>query len=130
MLVSDHHLWAFYELRPDVATPSSSRWLFLGFRGRLSRSKAPLFPASRLAAGCLPAKPRPEVGALLSGVISKVAASFLAHRGSSSFPEPVHDCARSSLRSRRPGLIYGSLLASEPRIFRGVVAYSSLAQMS
>jgi len=70
------------------------------------------------------------VAALLSGVISKVAAYGFLRIAIAKFPGPTQDFRLPILILASIGLVYGSLLAFRAPDFRGVVAYSSLAQMS
>ncbi|HEX7082983.1 MAG TPA: NADH-quinone oxidoreductase subunit M [Gaiellaceae bacterium] len=105
---------------------SSSIWLFLGFAAAFS-IKAPLAPLH----GWLPDSYReapPEVTAVLSGVISKVGLYGLLRIAIPKFPHAVHDLRVLFLVLASVSLIYGSLLAFRSPDFRGVVAYSSLAQ--
>jgi NADH-quinone oxidoreductase subunit M len=106
---------------------STNDWLFLGFAIAFA-VKAPLWPFH----GWLPDAYRespPEVSGLLSGVISKVAAYGFIRIGIAKFPEPVQDFRVLILTLAAIGLVYGSLLAFRAPDVRGVVAYSSLAQM-
>jgi len=107
---------------------SSSNWVFLGFVAAFA-IKAPLFPLH----GWLPDAYRessPEVAAVLSGVVSKAAAYGFLRIAVAQFPEPVRDFRDPILALAAIGLIYGSLLAFRAPDLRGVIAYSSLAQMS
>jgi NADH-quinone oxidoreductase subunit M len=107
--------------------PSTNDWLFLGFAIAFA-VKAPLWPFH----GWLPDAYREspaEVSALLSGVISKVAAYGFLRIAIAKFPEPAHDLRVPILVLASIGLVYGSLLAFRAPDVRGVVAYSSLAQM-
>ena len=107
--------------------PSSNDWLFLGFAVAFA-VKAPLWPFH----GWLPDAYREspaEVAALLSGVISKVAAYGFLRIAIAKFPGPTHDFRVPILVLASIGLVYGSLLAFRAPDVRGVVAYSSLAQM-
>src|SRR5919204_922019 len=107
---------------------SGSGWLFLGFAAAFV-VKAPLFPFH----GWLPDAYReapPEVSAVLSGVISKAAAYGFLRICFSLFPVGVHDLRTPILVLAAVGLVYGSLLAFRAPDIRGVVAYSSLAQVS
>jgi NADH-quinone oxidoreductase subunit M len=106
---------------------SSSDWLFLGFVAAFA-VKAPLFPLH----GWLPDAYReapPEVSAVLSGVVSKAAAYGFIRIVISKFPGPTSDFRTLLLVVAAVGLVYGSVLAFRAPDFRGVVAYSSLAQM-
>ena len=106
---------------------STNDWLFLGFAIAFA-VKAPLWPFH----GWLPDAYRespPEVSGLLSGVISKVAAYGFLRIAIVKFPGPTHDFRVPILVLASIGLVYGSLLAFRAPDIRGVVAYSSLAQM-
>lgn len=106
---------------------SGSLVMFLGFAIAFG-VKAPVWPLH----GWLPDAYReapPEVSAVLSGVISKTAAYGLLRIAIPVFPEPVEDMRVAILALASIGLVYGSLLAFRQPDFRGVVAYSSLAQM-
>ncbi|MDX6510510.1 MAG: NADH-quinone oxidoreductase subunit [Gaiellaceae bacterium] len=106
---------------------SGSRWIFLGFLAAFA-VKAPLFPFH----GWLPSAYRespPEVAAILSGVVSKAAAYGLLRIAIAKFPGPAHDLRVPILVLATVGLVYGSLLAFRAPDVRGIIAYSSLAQM-
>jgi NADH-quinone oxidoreductase subunit M len=106
---------------------SSNDWLFLGFALAFA-VKAPLWPFH----GWLPDAYRespPEVAGLLSGVISKVAAYGFLRIAIEKFPGPAHHFHVAILVLASIGLVYGSLLAFRAPDIRGVIAYSSLAQM-
>src|SRR5919204_521889 len=106
---------------------SGSDWIFLGFAAAFA-VKAPLFPLH----GWLPEAYRessPEVAAVLSGVVSKAAAYGFLRIAISKFPGPVSDFRTPILVLAACGLIYGSLLAFRAPDLRGVIAYSSLAQL-
>jgi NADH-quinone oxidoreductase subunit M len=106
---------------------NSSAWLFLGFAVAFA-VKAPLFPLH----GWLPSAYRespPEVSAVLSGVVSKVAAYGFLRIAIAKFPEPTEDFRWLILLLAAIGLVYGSLVAFRAPDLRGVIAYSSLAQM-
>jgi NADH-quinone oxidoreductase subunit M len=110
----------------DGGTNASS-WIFLGFAAAFI-VKAPLFPFH----GWLPDAYREspaEVSAVLSGVISKAAAFGFLRICFSLFPAGVQDFRTPILVLAAIGLIYGSLLAFRAPDIRGVVAYSSLAQL-
>jgi NADH-quinone oxidoreductase subunit M len=107
---------------------SASDWLFLGFAAAFV-VKAPLFPFH----GWLPDAYREspaEVSAVLSGVVSKAAAFGFLRICFSLFPDSVADLRTPILVLAAIGLVYGSLLAFRAPDIRGVVAYSSLAQLS
>jgi NADH-quinone oxidoreductase subunit M len=106
---------------------SDSAWVFLGFVIAFA-VKAPLFPFH----GWLPDAYReapPEVSALLSGVISKAGAFGLLRIAITKFPENADDFRVPLLVLAAVGLVYGSLLAFQAPDVRGVIAYSSLAQL-
>ena len=106
---------------------NGSDWIFLGFVAAFA-VKAPLFPLH----AWLPSAYRessPEVAAVLSGVVSKAAAYGFLRIAISKFPEPVADFRTPILVLAACGLVYGSLLAFRAPDLRGVIAYSSLAQM-
>ena len=109
------------------ATQSSSDWIFLGFVAAFA-VKAPLFPLH----GWLPDAYReapPEVAAMLSGVVSKAAVYGFFRICLAKFPEPFDDYRTLILILASAGLVYGSVLAFRAPDLRGVIAYSSLAQM-
>jgi NADH-quinone oxidoreductase subunit M len=106
---------------------STNDWLFLGFAIAFA-VKAPLFPFH----GWLPDAYREapaEVSAVLSGVVSKAAAYGFLRIAITKFPEPAAHFRVPILILATIGLVYGSLLAFRAPDVRGVVAYSSLAQM-
>jgi NADH-quinone oxidoreductase subunit M len=110
----------------DLGT-SSNDWIFLGFLAAFF-VKAPLLPFHgwlRLAYTEAP----PEVAAILSGVVSKAAVFGLVWIVLPHFPEPVDDLRGLVLVLAAATLVYGSLLAFRQPDIRGVVAYSSMAQM-
>jgi NADH-quinone oxidoreductase subunit M len=91
--------------------------------------KAPLFPLH----GWLPLTYRQssiEVTALLSGVISKAGAYGLIVWAIPLFPQVARDYKWWFLGLALAGLIYGSLVAFRAPDARGVIAFSSLAQMN
>jgi NADH-quinone oxidoreductase subunit M len=107
---------------------SDNPWIFLGFVAAFA-VKAPLFPFH----GWLPDAYRessPEVAAVLSGVVSKAAGFGFLFIAIPHFPEPTEDLQPVILGLAAAGLIYGSLVAFRAPDVRGVIAYSSLAQMS
>jgi NADH-quinone oxidoreductase subunit M len=108
------------------AAPSVSRWIFLGFMLAFV-IKAPLFPFH----GWLPDAYReapPEVSAVLSGVIAKAGVYGMLRIAIPKFPDSTHYYRTLFLALAAAALVYGSLLAFRSPDFRGVVAYSSLAQ--
>jgi NADH-quinone oxidoreductase subunit M len=89
--------------------------------------KAPLFPFH----GWLPDAYReapPEVAAVLSGVIAKAGLYGMLRIAITKFPDPTSFYRTTVLALAAAALVYGSLLAFRSPDFRGVVAYSSLAQ--
>jgi NADH-quinone oxidoreductase subunit M len=106
--------------------PSDNVWIFLGFAVAFA-IKAPIFPLH----GWLPLAYREapvEVTAVLSGVVSKTAIwGFIITL--LKFPEPVEDLREVILVLAAAGIVYGSVLAFRSPDLRGIVAYSSLAQM-
>jgi NADH-quinone oxidoreductase subunit M len=107
---------------------SDNAWIFLGFLVAFA-VKAPLFPLH----GWLPDAYRespPEVSAVLSGIVSKAAVFGLLRIAIAKFPGPADDFQLLILVLAAAGLVYGSLVAFRAPDFRGVVAYSSLGQMS
>ncbi len=113
-----------FDLVDSPASPS--RWLFLGFMFAFV-IKAPLFPFH----GWLPDAYRqapPEVAAVLSGVIAKAGLYGMLRIAITKFPEPTSFYRTAVLALAAAALVYGSLLAFRSPDFRGVVAYSSLAQ--
>src|ERR671936_380699 len=106
---------------------SGSDWIFLGFVAAFA-VKAPLWPLH----GWLPDAYREssaEVAAVLSGVVSKAAVYGFLRIAVAKFPGPTSDFRVPILALAAVGLVYGSLLAFRSPDLRGVVAYSSLAQM-
>jgi NADH-quinone oxidoreductase subunit M len=106
--------------------PSASRWLFLGFMVAFL-IKAPLFPFH----GWLPDAYRegpPEVTAMLSGVVAKAGTYGMLRIALTKFPEPAHYYRTPVLALAVATIVYGSVLAFRAPDFRGVVAYSSMAQ--
>jgi NADH-quinone oxidoreductase subunit M len=105
---------------------SGSRFIFLGFMFAFV-IKAPLFPFH----GWLPDAYReapPEVAAVLSGVIAKAGLYGMLRIAITKFPDPTSFYRTTVLALAAAALVYGSLLAFRSPDFRGVVAYSSLAQ--
>jgi NADH-quinone oxidoreductase subunit M len=107
---------------------SDNAWVFLGFVAAFA-VKAPLFPLH----GWLPDAYRessPEVAAVLSGVVSKAAGYGFLAIAIAKFEEPAQDLQPLLLGLAAVGLVYGSIVAFRAPDVRGVIAYSSLAQMS
>src|SRR5581483_9745022 len=105
---------------------NASRWIFLGFMLAFV-IKAPLFPFH----GWLPDAYReapPEVSAVLSGVVAKAGTYGMLRIAIAKFPDPAQYYRTTFLTLGAISLVYGSLLAFRSPTFRGVVAYSSLAQ--
>jgi NADH-quinone oxidoreductase subunit M len=106
---------------------NDNTWIFLGFLVAFV-VKAPVWPFH----GWLPDAYReapPEVAAVLSGVISKTAAYGILAIVLPTFPSVVADFRTVVLALAAIGLVYGSLVAFRAPDVRGVIAYSSLAQM-
>jgi NADH-quinone oxidoreductase subunit M len=106
---------------------SDNTWIFLGFAVAFA-IKAPLFPFH----GWLPLAYREapvEVAAVLSAIVSKTAVFGFLRIALPKFPEPVDDLTGLILVLAGAGLVYGSVLAFRSGDLRGIVAYSSLAQM-
>jgi NADH-quinone oxidoreductase subunit M len=106
---------------------SDNVWIFLGFAVAFA-IKAPIFPFH----GWLPLAYREapvEVTAVLSGIVSKTAVFGFLRIALPKFPEPVADLTGVILVLSAAGLVYGSVLAFRSSDLRGIVAYSSMAQM-
>jgi NADH-quinone oxidoreductase subunit M len=106
---------------------SDNLWIMLGFAVAFA-IKAPLFPFH----GWLPLAYREapvEVSAVLSGIVSKTAVYGFLVIVLAKFPEPVEDLTPLVFVLAATGLVYGSVLAFRAPDLRGIVAYSSLAQM-
>jgi NADH-quinone oxidoreductase subunit M len=106
---------------------SDNTWIFLGFAVAFA-VKAPIFPLH----GWLPLTYREapvEVAAVLSAIVSKTAVYGFLVIVLPRFPEPVDDFTGVVLVLSGAALVYGSLLAFRAPDLRGIVAYSSLAQM-
>jgi NADH-quinone oxidoreductase subunit M len=106
---------------------SDNAWLFLGFVAAFA-VKAPLFPLH----GWLPDAYREssaEVAAVLSGVVSKAAGYGFLAIAIAKFDEPAQNLQPLLLALAAIGLVYGSIVAFRAPDVRGVIAYSSLAQM-
>jgi NADH-quinone oxidoreductase subunit M len=106
---------------------SSSDWIFLGFAAAFA-VKAPLFPLHAWLPETYREAPA-EVSAVLSGVVSKLAAFGFLRIAIAKFPGPTSDFRTPILVLAACGLVYGSLIAFRAPDLRGVIAYSSLAQM-
>jgi NADH-quinone oxidoreductase subunit M len=107
---------------------SSNEWIFLGFLVAFA-VKAPLFPFHGWLAETYREAPA-EVSGVLSGIVSKAAVYGFLRIAIAKFPEPAEDFQVVVLVLAAVGLVYGSLVAFRQPDLRGVVAYSSLAQMS
>ena len=106
---------------------SDNPWVFLGFAVAFA-VKAPLFPFHGWLVDAY-RESTPEVAAVLSGVVSKAAVYGFLRIAIAKFPEPVEDFAEPILVLAAIGLVYASLLAFRAPDLRGVLAYSSMAQM-
>ena len=106
---------------------SDNVWIFLGFAIAFA-VKAPLFPFH----GWLPLtyRRRPSRSRRCSpAVVSKTAIYGFLRIGLPKFPEPADDLSGLILVLASAGLVYGSVLAFRSADLRGIVAYSSMAQM-
>jgi NADH-quinone oxidoreductase subunit M len=106
---------------------SDNVWIFLGFAIAFA-VKAPLFPFHGWLLDAY-RESTPEVAAVLSGVVSKAAVYGFIRIAIEKFPEPADDFTVPILVLAAIGLAYGSLLAFRAPDLRGVLAYSSMAQM-
>jgi NADH-quinone oxidoreductase subunit M len=107
---------------------SDSRWLFLAFMLAFA-IKAPLYPFHGWVPDAYREAP-PEVAGLLSGVVSKAGAYGMLRFALPLFPGPAHDLRRWIVALALVGLLWSSLVAFRQPDSRGVIAYSSIAQMS
>ena len=107
---------------------SDSRWLFLAFMAAFA-IKAPLYPFHGWVPDAYREAP-PEVSALLSGIVSKAGAYGMLQFALPLFPGPAHDLRRWFVAIAVIGLLWSSLMAFRQPDSRGVIAYSSIAQMS
>jgi NADH-quinone oxidoreductase subunit M len=107
---------------------SSNNWIFLGFAVAFA-VKSPLLPFHGWLRAAYTESP-PEVAAILSGVVSKAAVYGFIRIALPKFPVPVDHFRNTILALAVLGLAYGSILAFRQPDIRGVVAYSSLGQMS
>ena len=115
-----------FSLVPGEGT-SSNDWIFLGFVAAFA-VKAPLLPFHGWLRGAYTQAP-PEVSALLSGVVSKAAVVGFVWIVLFHLPGPAADFRTLMLVLGAATLVYGSLLAFRQPDLRGIVAYSSMAQM-
>jgi NADH-quinone oxidoreductase subunit M len=106
---------------------SDNVWIFLGFAIAFA-VKAPLFPFHGWLLDTY-RESTPELAAVLSGVVSKAAVYGFIRVAIAKFPEPADDFTVPILVLAAIGLAYGSLLAFRAPDLRGVLAYSSMAQM-
>jgi NADH-quinone oxidoreductase subunit M len=106
---------------------SDNVWIFLGFAVAFA-VKAPLFPFHGWLLDAY-RESTPELAAVLSGVVSKAAVYGFIRIAIAKFPEPADDFTVPILVLAAISLAYGSLLAFRAPDFRGVLAYSSMAQM-
>jgi NADH-quinone oxidoreductase subunit M len=112
----------------DAIGTSDSRWLFLAFMAAFA-IKSPLYPFHGWVPDAYREAP-PEVAGLLSGVVSKAGAYGMLRFALPLFPEPAHDLRRWFVAIAVIGLLWSSLMAFRQPDSRGVIAYSSIAQMS
>jgi NADH-quinone oxidoreductase subunit M len=111
------------------AGQSNNTWIFLGFLVAFA-IKAPLLPFHGWLRTAYTEAP-PEVAAVLSGVVSKTVVYGLIWIGLLHFPTAFTSRWRTVvLVLAAVGLVYASLLAFRQPDVRGVIAYSSMGQMS
>jgi NADH-quinone oxidoreductase subunit M len=115
-----------FSLVPGEGT-SSNDWIFFGFVVAFA-VKAPLLPLHGWLRGAYTQAP-PEIAALLSGVVSKAALVGFVWIVLFHFPEPTDQYQGLMLVIAAATLVYGSVLAFRQPDLRGIVAYSSMAQM-
>ncbi len=111
----------------DHLSTSNSGWLFVAFLLAFG-IKCPVFPFH----GWLPDTYRsapPEVAAILSAVASKAGAYGLLRIVVPVFPALTVEYRWWIIAAALVGLLYGSFLAFRQPDARGVIAYSSIAQM-
>jgi NADH-quinone oxidoreductase subunit M len=117
---------------------SGNDLIFLGFAAAFA-VKAPLFPFHGWLRAAYTEAP-PEVAAMLSGVVSKAAAFGFFYICALQFPEVMYVAAQDGTRPltttghvifvlAAATLLYGSVMAFRQPDIRGVIAYSSMAQM-
>jgi NADH-quinone oxidoreductase subunit M len=106
---------------------SDNDLVFLGFLVAFA-IKAPLLPFHGWLRAAYTEAP-PELGAVLSGVVSKAAVFGLIWIVLPHFPEPVDNWRDVVLVLAAATLVYGSVLAFRQPDVRGVIAYSSMGQM-
>jgi NADH-quinone oxidoreductase subunit M len=106
---------------------SSNDWIFLGFLVAFF-VKSPILPFHGWLRITYTEAP-PEVTAILSGVVPKAAVFGFLWIVLPHFPGPVADFRALVLVLAAATLVYGSLLAFRQPDIRGVIAYSSMAQM-
>jgi NADH-quinone oxidoreductase subunit M len=105
-----------------------STWLFLAFMLAFA-FKSPMYPFH----GWVPVVYRespPELAALLSGVVSKAGAYGMLRFALPIFPAVAADWRVPLIVVGLAGLLWTSLVAFRQPDSRGVIAYSSIAQMS
>jgi NADH-quinone oxidoreductase subunit M len=115
-----------FSLDPEAGV-SDNKLIFLGFVAAFA-VKAPLLPFHGWLRAAYTQAP-PEVSALLSGVVSKAAVFGFIWIVLIRFPGPAEDFQTLLLVLGAATLVYGSLLAFRQPDLRGVIAYSSMAQM-
>jgi NADH-quinone oxidoreductase subunit M len=112
----------------DAVGTSGSVWLFLLFMLAFA-IKAPLYPFHGWVPSAYRESP-PEVAAMLSGVVSKAGAYGMLRFALPLFPGPAADLQPALLTLSLAGLLWCSLVAFRQPDSRGIIAYSSIAQMS
>jgi NADH-quinone oxidoreductase subunit M len=112
----------------DAVGTSGSAWLFLAFMIAFA-IKAPLYPFHGWVPSAYRESP-PEVAAMLSGVVSKAGAYGMLRFALPLFPGPAADFQPVLLTLSLVGLLWCSIVAFRQPDSRGVIAYSSISQMS
>ena len=121
-----HGSFDFYDASGNLVVDNSS-WMFLGFVAAFI-VKGPLFPFHAWLPLTYREAPA-ELAGVLSGVVSKAATFGFFTICVLHFQSTFLDFRTPLLVLASIGLIYGSILAFRAPDIRGVIAYSSLAQV-
>jgi NADH-quinone oxidoreductase subunit M len=111
----------------DRMHASGSTLAFLAFMAAFA-IKSPLYPFHGWVPGAY-GQSSPEVAALLSGIVSKAGAYGMLRFALPLFPGPAADWRVVLIVLSLVGLLWCSLVAFRMPDSRGVIAYSSIAQM-